>query len=199
MNINEVTNIDCHEQLAVLKRLLGNTGNCAMNGYLGDSVSGVSITSNGNVEFSSNKKDDSTLVNSKGTVLSDSVVIKQEQTIGNRVYYQVFSWDLAEDVYTYIAFDDSESMNACYEKIKTFDVNLCREDISTKFVEMGIAFDHMAQILLNQSVHSSNSMIGETSFKNRGSSHTLQEIVQENWASLVEVICYLHMIFQEVL
>jgi len=173
MNINEVTNIDCHEQLAVLKRLLVNTGNCSMNGYLGDSVSGVSITPQGNVEFASKKKDDSILVDSKGTVLSDSVVIKQEQTIGNRVYYQVFSWDIADDVYTYIAFDDVEAMDSCYEKIKTFDVNLCREDISMKFIEMGIAFDHIAQILLNQSVHSSNSTIDGTSLKNRGSSHRL--------------------------
>lgn len=172
MNINEVRNIDCNEQLAVLKRLLVNTGNCVMNGYLGDSVSGVSLDEYGNIEFVSRKEDNSVLVESRGAVLSDSVVIRQKQDIKNRTYYQVFSWDLAEDVYTYIAFDDAESMNSCYEKIKKFDVNLCKEDISNKFVELGISFDSIAQILLNQSVHSDDFVEDSTSSEKK-SSHRL--------------------------
>ena len=43
-----------------------------------------------------------------------------------------------------------QSMDDCYDKLRRSQVNLHNEDISLKFSELGISFDDVAQVRLNQ-------------------------------------------------
>ena len=47
-----------------------------------------------------------------------------------------------------------QSMDDCYDKLRRSQVNLHNEDISLKFSELGISFDDVAQVRLNQTMGS---------------------------------------------
>lgn len=48
-------------------------------------------------------------------------------------------------------FDNKKSLMECFETVKDNDTNLCKNDVFSTFTEMGISFDNIAQVLLNQS------------------------------------------------
>lgn len=161
MDIREISSNTDSSRMMLLRKLYNNSGSCVMNGFIGDSISSYSIDDVGNLQFESSKVDSGSLVNSTGTVLSNSVVIKQVQKSKDRSYNHLFSWDVPRNLYTYVLFDDEDSMNHCYSEIKSFDMNLCEGDISTNFKKMGVSFDNISQILLNQKVDSVSSMLDE--------------------------------------
>ena len=161
-----------NDNIGVLKTLYKNSGSCVMNGYLGDSISEFSLDENGNLEFSSSKKNGENNVLSVGVILDNSVLIKQNENQKDRVHYQLFSWDVPGNQYSYLLFSDEKSMNDCYEKLKNNNICLCGSDVSNIFKKYDISFDNISQILLDQKVDSVEAMfedaqedfVGKTSF-----------------------------------
>lgn len=165
MNMNEVNKFNLEKvgerESTILASLLEKNGSCAMNGYLGEANIKFTIDSNGVFEFATVNQSEEYETKSQGAILSDGVVIKQVQKTDRASYNQLYAWDIADNSYTYIVFDNSSSLDGCYEKTKNMDVNLAKEDLSSKFAEMGISFDNVAQVLLNQKVDSVSSMVEE--------------------------------------
>ena len=161
-SINKINEDSANEKvnlsLAVLKKLYNYYGNCFLNGYIGDSIVDFTIDENGYLEFITNKVTDDKEISSTGTVLTDSVIIKQIESSSDRINNQLFSWDIYSNKYTYISFDNEESMNECFNKIKSNDINLCRGDVSLSLKNIGISFDNVSQILLCKDYNSISSM-----------------------------------------
>ncbi len=154
MNIREMsfdTEID-NDSVMKLRKILDNSGSCIMNGFLGDDLTRCSFNDVGNLEFSSHHEEDETIIDSSGVVLSDSVLLKQTEKSKVGTYYNLYSWDIDENVYTFLSFGNMNDMNRFYDTIMRFDVNLCKGDISKHFQSMGLTFDNIHRILINQSV-----------------------------------------------
>ena len=107
-----------------------------------------------NLQFESYREKEGRKITSSGVVYGDCVLIKQQEKIGNRDYYQMYSWDVPHKCYTYISFDKERPMSNCYDKLRRGQVNLHHEDISLKFAELGISFDDIAQVRLHQDMKS---------------------------------------------
>lgn len=138
----------------VLTMLLSVTGDSSKSGYLDDSITGMSLDEFGNLQFESYREKDGRVINSTGVVFDDCVLIRQHEKVGNRDYYQMYSWDVSDKCYTYISFDKEKPMTDCFNKLKSTQVNLHNEDISLKFAELGISFDDIAQVKLHQNMNS---------------------------------------------
>ena len=145
----------------LLKQLYKNSGSCIMNGYIGESMPNFSLDSNGCLEFSTKKDNGNSFTESKGAILSNSVAIKQLDKKNDRDYYQLFSWDVDKSMYTYILFDNNESLDDCYEKVKSNDICLCNTDVTGFFKNNDISFDNISQILVDQKVDSVSSMFDD--------------------------------------
>lgn len=153
MNISEFrTNEDVVGSIERLERLRDEAGNCVMNGFLSDSVSACSFDSNGVLEFSSDKEKDDVVISSVGAVLPNGVLIRQTQKGEVSSFYNLYSWNAKGDSYTYLSFDNGDILKRYYDTIKRFGHNLCDEDITDLFKEMGLSFDSVTQVLLNQKV-----------------------------------------------
>lgn len=155
MKINEASkcvglNDRVVEEAYVLTKLLTETGDSSKSGYLDDSITGMSLDEFGNLQFESFREKEGRIINSHGVVYNGCVLIKQQETIGNRNYYQIYSWDVDNKCYTYVSFDTEEPMVSCYDKLRRAQVNLHNEDISLKFSELGVSFDDIAQVRLHQ-------------------------------------------------
>ncbi len=165
MNINEVTNsylgVERQREVGVLNDLVNKNGSCSMNAYLGTADIQFSFDDLGLLEFETESKNEEIVTKSRGVVLDDCVVIKQVQSSDGISYNQLLSWDNADNSYTYIAFDNVKAMDDCYEKLKFNDINLAKGDISLVLTEIGISFDSIAQVLLNQKVDILSSMVDE--------------------------------------
>ena len=144
-----------------LEKIYLTTGNCIMNGFLGEDILETRLNDEGNVEFLSSKKRDEGVVDSTGVVLEDSVLIKQVDQGESNTYYKLYSWDVETGTYTFLGFDNQNSLNHFYNVIKRFGMNLCSEDISSSLGEMGLTFDNVTQVLLNQSVDPISRMFDE--------------------------------------
>ena len=170
MNINELNQYgDFAHPLEVLYK---KTGNCSANGYLGEKLQDVSFDTEGRLEFSTHKEVDDVVVDSKGAVLSDSILVKQTQKGHSFTSCQLYSWDVSQNKYTFLAFDNEDSLNQFYSVIKRFDANLCDEDVSSLFQEMGLTFESVIQVLLNQERSPIEGMFEEQS-SNTGGSFTM--------------------------
>lgn len=159
MKINEASkcvgyNERVAEEAYVLTKLLSETGDTSKSGYLDDSITGMNLDEYGNLQFNSYREKDGRIISSTGVVYNGCVLIKQEEKVGTRNYYQMYSWDVDNKCYTYISFDNLEPMINCFNKLRSAQVNLHNEDISLKFVELGISFDDIAQVKLHQDIKS---------------------------------------------
>ena len=163
MDIRQITSDSNNSSVTLLGKLYETSGNCMMNGFIGDSITSYSFDENGNLEFVSSKRDSKSQIDSTGAVLSDSIVIKQIQKADNASYNHLFSWDVDNSLYTYILFDDVDAMNKCYDNIKRNNSNLCVGDISSTLSQLDVSFDSISQILLNQKVENAASLLdGDT-------------------------------------
>ena len=161
-----------NDNIGVLRTLYKNSGSCVMNGYIGDSISNFSLDEKGNLEFKSEKNIGDVSINSTGVILSDSVLIKQIEKKKDRSSYQLFSWDVPRNQYSYLLFSDNETLEDSYKKLKDNNICLCGNDVPTIFKNHDISFDNISQILLDQNVDSINAMfedaqedfVGKTSF-----------------------------------
>ncbi len=149
------------KDINVLEKLCNKTGNCSMNGYLASSLVDCSFDENGVLEFYSCKKDESGTTDSIGCVLDDSVLIKQVQKGELSDYSRLYSWNVEDGVYTYLEFDDKSALNTFYNRIKRMGVNLCDDDLSTSLQGMGLTFDNVTKVLINQKVDPLMSMFDE--------------------------------------
>ena len=179
MKINEASrcvgyNDTIAKEAYVLANLLSETGDSSKSGYLDDSITGMSLDEFGNLQFESYREKEGRVINSTGVVYNGCVLIRQHEKVGNRDYYQMYSWDVPHKCYTYISFDKEKPMIACFNKLKSTQVNLHNEDISSKFAELDISFDDIAQVKLHQNM---NSFSLDDMFRDR-------VVNQENEASL---------------
>ena len=179
MKINEASkcvgyNDRVVEEAYVLTKLLSETGDSSKSGYLDDSITGMNLDEFGNLQFESYREKDGRVINSTGVVFNGCVLIRQHEKVGNRDYYQMYSWDVSDKCYTYISFDKEKPMTDCFNKLKSSQVNLHNEDISLKFAELGISCDDIAQVKLHQNM---NSFSLDDMFRDR-------VVSQENEASL---------------
>ena len=173
MEISEVRNsfigTERQKDINTLSELLNKNGNCLMNGYLGEKQINYSFDQEGNLEFNTQINSGVAFINSTGVVYNDNVVIKQSERKDGISSYQLISWSVKNNNYDYIVFDNSVSLDNCYQKIKSLKVDLSNEDIYNKFLELEISFDNVALVWLKQKVDSLSVMLNdkESSISNK--------------------------------
>lgn len=138
------------KMINILNELVVKNGSYIMNGYIGDKEAKYIFDSLGNLEFQTLKNNKNDSIESIGIIREKSVIIKQIQKRNNNKYFQFISWDIDKNTYDYFIFDNLDSLENCYEKIKNENINISCEDIYSKFTELNISFKDIAQILLNQ-------------------------------------------------
>lgn len=152
MSINDLK-LYGEEYTQPLINLYNKTGNSSLSGYLGEELKDVLFDGDGKLHFSTDKKVEDIEINSHGVVLTDSVLIKQVQKGRYNSSYRLYSWDVDDSKYTFISFDNNMALNRYYDTVQRFDVSLCGEDISSLFQEMGLSFESVSQIILNQTMN----------------------------------------------
>lgn len=133
-------------QVGVLQELCEKTGDCAMNGYLGSSVTNISYDQLGNLEFQSKHRIGNLLTDSTGVLLYGSLLVKQTQVDGNKRDLQLFSWKRDGSGYTYIAFDNEDVLNVAYEKIRTYHPDFLNTDVNLDLEQLQISMDNVMDI-----------------------------------------------------
>ena len=148
MNIEELSQYG-DDYVQPLVMLYKRVGNHSKDGYLGEKLD-VLFDGDGKLHYSTHKEINEGAVDSQGVVLGDSVLIKQVQRSHDLTSYRLYFWDTKKDMYTFLSFDNELSLNRYYDVIQRFGVSLCDEDISILFQEMGLTFESVNQILINQ-------------------------------------------------
>ena len=159
MNINELSQYG--EYTRPLVQLYETVGNRSIDGYLGENLEDVVFDGEGKLHFSTHKEVEETSIDSHGVILSDGVLIEQTQKGRSFTSHRLYSWDTENNQYTYLAFDHLFAMKRFYDVIQRFDAVLCGDDISQQFQEMGLSFENVTQILLNQKVSPLDRMFEE--------------------------------------
>ncbi len=160
MNIDELGLYE--EDFAIpLVELHKQTGNSLVSGYLGEKLNDAYFDSSGFFRFSTHKEMDDSVVDTKGIILSDSVLLSQIIKGHEDTSYRLYSWDVDDGCYTFLAFDKEFAMKRYFDVISRFNANLNRDDISSLFKEMGLTFDNVTQILLNQKINPMDMMFEE--------------------------------------
>ena len=153
-----------------VRMLYERSGNCVMNGYLGEDIKDVSIDDDGRFLFSiSCVKDDST-IDTQGAVLPSGILLNQTIKSEESVSYRIYSWDEEFRRYTALTFDSCDAMKHAFDAIKHSGDNLCKKDITVLFQEMGLTLDPVTQVLLNQERFSSNCLTVSSESQNSDSS-----------------------------
>jgi len=164
LTLNEILSdnhyLDHQTEISNLLTLYDRLGNSEMTGFLGNENISFSIGSDSLLEYDSLMDDSNLVVYSKGVVVDDEVIIAQEKSVDGEDYYQIYSWDVLKNQYTYILFDTKVAMLDCYDKLKEFRVNFGDEDIAALFKTIGISFDSIKQVLLNQRTEYHPNVIG---------------------------------------
>ena len=159
MKINELSQYG--DYTTPLLHLYEMVGNHAKDGYLGESLEDVLFDGEGNLHFSTHKEIEEGIVDSNGVVLGQNVMIKQTHKGHDFTSHVIYYWDVEKGMYTFLSFDNPMSMNRFFEVTGRFDANLCSEDISHLFQEMGLSFESVTQILLRQKYNPLDKMFEE--------------------------------------
>ena len=161
MNINDLSIYD--EKFAIpLVKLYKNTGNSLISGYLGEKFNSAFFDEFGRFNFSTHKELDEAAVDSRGIIIGDdSVLISQKVKGSADTSYRLYSWDTNEECYTLLSFDREFALDRYYDVVKRFNVNLNGDYVAYLFKEMGISFDNVIQILLNQKTNPIDKMFDE--------------------------------------
>ena len=133
--------------------LYHETGNTAISGYLGEELKDLNINSRGDLSFYTVKEKEEMTITSDVVSYGSSVLIAEEQKGHDNTNYRMYSWDTNEMQYVFIEFDNPMSMRDFFKVIPRFNKSLCEDDISTTFQKMGLRFDNVTQIRLNQKVN----------------------------------------------
>ena len=160
MNINDLSIYD-EKFAAPLVKLYKDTGNVISSGYLGEKFNDAYFDGNGRFNYSTHKESDEAVIDSHGIILDESVLISQTVKSSSDTSYRLYSWDVNNECYTLLSFDREFALKRYYDVIKRFNVNLNGDDVSSLFKEMGLTFDNVIQILLNQKVNPIDRMFYE--------------------------------------
>ena len=147
INFNEMDEID---PIFTLKKLYDATGSCFENGFLGENFTYFNFDDNHIFEYATKCDRKGSVVESRGASLMDSVLVKQTQTNDDLITYYLYSWDTNKNVYTVLTVENEYYLNQYYDQMKKMNVNLCDGDISLNFEKMGLTFDGVHKVLLNQ-------------------------------------------------
>ena len=158
INLEERDELD---PVFTLKRLYDVTGNCYENGFLGEEFIYFNYDENHILEYATNCEKKGSIIDSRGASLMDSVLIKQTQTSEELTSYYLYSWDTNKNVYAILTVENEDYLNRYYEQMKKMNVNLCDGDISMNFEKMGLTFDGVHRVLLNQTVNPMDSLFEE--------------------------------------
>ena len=150
-----------NQTISSLNNLLDNTGNCIMNGFLGEELSDIYFDEDGMFHYTTNCMRDDTSIRSEGVVYPGSLLLKQTQNNHGTVLYHLYSWDIEDCNYTFLSFDSSEMLDYVSERIKRFQINLCSDDITELFKDMNLDFNHIDRILVNQSTNPLSQMFDD--------------------------------------
>ena len=161
MDLFEMKNSGMNESKKI-EELYQKTGNCPMNGYLEDANYQVD---DHYLTYTSEKMIGDLTTSSLGIVLKNGICVKQIQRNEQMQYPQMFFWDSSKGEYTYIAFDSEEALQSAFDRVKSFDINLCEGDISEELRYMNISFDNISQVLVHQKVDPISIMMEETQTK----------------------------------
>ena len=142
----------------IINNVYEKTGNCRVNGFLGEGISNIIFDENGNIEFMTIKNDNDTQIKSWCTLLDGSILVKQVETKENIVDTRLYSYDINKNVYTYLSLATQESLRKFYDVMKRLEINLCDGDITDNFKNMGLTFDDVIQVLLEQPIDLENDM-----------------------------------------
>ena len=138
------------KKVSMLKELYKTTDNREISGYIGDGLDNVYYDDNNDVIYSSHHESGNLTTDSWGVVLDNSILIKQIQNDGKDNYNQIFSWDISNMIYSYVLFDSPEVMDLAYDKLRVKQYSLCNTDVVSIFKEIGIKFENISNVLLNQ-------------------------------------------------
>lgn len=154
MNISnvrrQISGASYEPQVEILEDIYEKAGNCVMNGYLGSAVTNISYDENGLVEFQSQHMVADLLTESTGAVLRDSVIIKQMQKNSEGEVAQLFSWKKDGSKYTYIGFNNVDSMNFAYNQIKQFCPYYLEGNLVPDFKYLNIPLDSILSVKCGQ-------------------------------------------------
>lgn len=146
------------DPIFTLKKLYDVTGNCLENGYLGEEFTTFNFDENHTLEYATHCERRGSIIDSRGASLLDSVLIKQTKTSDELTSYYLYSWDSNKNVYAVLTVESEDYLNRYYDQMKKMNVNLCDGDISLNFEKMGLTFDGVNRVLLNQTVNPMDSM-----------------------------------------
>ena len=85
MRINELDHYQ-DEHVAVLKDMFQATGNCPMNGYLGEDLDRMAYDEDGNFHFSTEHHGEDFVTQSRGVVYGNNLLVKQKNYPRNSVF-----------------------------------------------------------------------------------------------------------------
>ena len=130
----------------VYKILRSPSGNCRMNGFIGDASE--FRTGIGDIpEYNTCHVENGTIITSFGCILGDSILVRQ---IDSDNTCQLFSWDLDDCKYTHIVFGNEEALNACYQRIKDKKTNLSKGDIVSNLASADVNMGDVINVLTDQ-------------------------------------------------
>ena len=153
------SNSNVNLSISRLKKLYDLIGNSYMSGFIGDSITSFSVDDNDLLEFTTLKELNNSTFGSSGVVLPGSIVFMQsvdEVDINNLI-----SYDDKNNRFTFISFDDYNSMSECYNSIKNNNINLCSGDISSILNDIGVSLDSISKIYVKKDIKVLSSLIGD--------------------------------------
>ncbi len=144
MNISEVKELisgaSYEAKVEILERICELSGDCVENGYLGSSIANISYDEFGNVEFQSDFLGADFEIKSSGTVLENTVLIKQTRINAERKEFYLYSWDLNGTSYTYLVFDSEIVLDKAYSAMKAKNIGFLAKNIDNTLQSIGIAY-----------------------------------------------------------
>ena len=156
MNISEVRTLvegaSYEEKITILEDISERVGDCPEIGYLGSSVSNISMDENGKLEFQSEKNTNDLVNKSTGAVLDDNVIIMQIQESNNSKLLQLYSWKLDGSKYTYLTFDSTLALEKAYFEIKKQNKGFLAGNLDSDLQDIGISYRDIMDVKVAISV-----------------------------------------------
>ena len=147
VNFNKIDELD---PLYTLKKLFDVTGNCIENGLLAEDFTDCGFNEEHRLEYSTGYDNDGFAIASHGVVLPSGVLIKQVRSLDNDISYNLYSWDIYDNTYTNITFDNENALNNCFDTLKDKNISLSDANIEETFNSLGLSVDGVKNVLQNQ-------------------------------------------------
>lgn len=115
-----VKGTEAEQDLNEVCKLCQYIGDNVANGYLESCIDSFNYDDYGNFEFHSLRNNGNLIIDSVGSLLKNSVVIKQRQVdpAGGIDNSYIISWNKEGSKYTFISFENSDVVDYAYDRIK---------------------------------------------------------------------------------